>query len=256
MAEVQIEMDCSLFTPGTGPLSSIEELLIRQIKDDGADVVVDPESEITRRRRPTIAMAIDEELQASFAALSTLRVVRKSRATLDSVRRTFVPLPPGEIRMEEEKSIFIVVPHLKFLEMVENKTLLRTMRSFRECMGYESHQLIILTYGINSFFRARSQANNRQYTERIRQQAAGVAAPTTAHRRNNNAAHRIDVSQEQFDMEMVRLRIAERCYVNSFEKVHDLLPWIMSMIRDVAIRPYKYVFFFWPRSTCKFRATR
>lgn len=247
MIELQVEMDASLFTPRTGPLSNIEELFKQQLDADGAEAVIIPEEEVRRRRCRTIIMALDEELQASFAGLSTLRVIRKSRATLDPVRRTFVPLPPGEVNHEEEKSVFVVVTHVKLLEMVESKTLLRTMRAFRECMGYETHQIVLLTYGLETHFRARSQASNREYTERIRNNLNPTA--DLPRRRTAAQARQTHVTREELDMELVRLRIAERCYVTKMDKEYDLLPWMMSMIRDIAIRPYKYVqasFARWP----------
>lgn len=239
MTELRVEFEYPLTTP-SGPIPRTYELIKQSIEEDGAEVTVVPESEVSRRRNRSLAMATDEALYTSLQALSVVRIIRKSRATLDTIRRTFVPLLDGQVTLEDEKTVFVFVAHHHLLEMAEKKALMKTLRSFRVCMGYETHQIVLLTYGLDNFFRLQEQAANREYTQQIRNQVGqGAGAAAAPSRQKSKHAQPITITREQLDSELIRLRIAERVYLSKLEKEHDLVPWFVSMVRDVAIRPYK-----------------
>ncbi|KDN38796.1 hypothetical protein K437DRAFT_276193 [Tilletiaria anomala UBC 951] len=242
--ELIIEMDSGLFTAGSGPLASLKQQLLGELEKDGAT------THVKDRVYDSIATAIDAQEQ--LEGLHAIRILRKRTARIDPVRRSFVPLPKGTVEIEDEKTAIVCLTCHKLLSLVEDGNLISTLRSFRQGLGLLFHQVVILVQGLGVHFRKMRNKSNREYTAAVRQQvhqAATLGAATgddtatasASRRRKGRTVEEFTVTREQLDRELMKLRVAERCFVVQVEKSGEVVQWIVSIIQDVGIRPYKLI---------------
>ncbi len=232
--ELIVELEEGLFAEGSGPLASVREQLVSGLAADGASVQVKARA----YESLTLAMrARDEDLDD----LHAIRIKRKRKARLDPIRRSLVPLAQPVV--EDENTVLICLAPHKLLSLVEDGALLSTLRAFRENARLLFHQIVLCVVGVEAHFRKIRNKSNRAYTEAVRQQLHGAPPPAAsqqqARRRKRTEEDELTVTREQFDREMVKAKIAERCFLVQAEKPPEMVQWIISMVQDVGIRPYK-----------------
>lgn len=234
-----IEMDAGLFE-NDGPLTSIKTELINSLEADGAAIKIKPLA------YESIAAALRAQEQGALEDIHAIRIKRRKRARLDPVRRSFVPLPKGQEVIEDEQTVIICVSCEKLLALVEEKELLKTLRAYRENANLLFHQIVLCVQGVDAHFRKLRNRNNREYAQAVRQQlqeatagASGEVNTGSKRKGKRKTTEESTVTKEQFDRELMRLKVAERCFIVQVEKAPELVQWIVSMIQDVGIRPYK-----------------
>lgn len=208
-----------------GPLNGVRDQLQQRLEQDGAEV------QFKERVYSSLATAI--EVQGQLEHLHIIRIQRKSKAVLDPLRRSWKPRP--HMVIEDEKTVFVCLSCLRLLLLIEDGVLMATLRKFRETHGLLFHQIILLVPGIDAYFKRVRTRSNRDYNAAVQQALHGGGETS----RRKEKRKEPDVQPEQLEKELMRLRIAERCFLVKVDKLPEAVQWICSMVADVGVRPYK-----------------
>lgn len=214
-----VVMDESLVMPD-GPLASVADTLRTRLQEKGATFSTGP---------------------ACNPPLIQWR--RKVRARLDASGQSWVPLPREEI--DEEKTVLLYLTAKELVQHAQDKTLLTMVQTLRDGLS-PTHQIFIMVRGLDAHFRKQQNAANRAYTAAVRNSLLeeGAEGPKDGTMPSSVAGAGAapqpgTMSKEQIETELIRLKVAERCFVVQVSGLVDAVEWILSVTADISIRPYK-----------------
>ncbi|CDZ96279.1 EME1, MMS4 [Phaffia rhodozyma] len=184
-----------------------------------------------------------------FQRANVIRFRRRLRARYDELLKRFLPLEAEEIVPETTALIYLSTPEL--VSLVREDDLLDLPRELRKELGLGiKAQVMICVQGFNGWARKYRNRENREFAAMIRGRLEAPPDEMTGRRtgragrktnRVGTATEVTDVTPEMIEKALVRLQIAESCFLMHSETDSQMLEGIISTVGDVAIRPYKLI---------------
>lgn len=163
------------------------------------------------------------------------------------------PLP--ESKWEEESTLVAVVDApLVVAKVQEGSGVLRQwVSSMKRALGMRGkQQLFLVIRGLTKYYRKNSALANSEFRAMARAQLEGTVTG-----RSDGGAQAGRVSKEEVEKQLVRLQVAEGCYLIegelaitmcyynvahvTVETTEDMENWVWNLTADIAIRPVSHL---------------
>lgn len=229
MQDLHLRIDASLVH---GALAPVMSELREKIEADGAQL-------------HTIAASLTAQTSPAFGRVA---FERKVRSEYDAIQKLWAPL--DEEHTLRESTLLHICTAAEFLAAMEDQSLVSRIQAPLPTVGADvlqdgppRHVLVLL--GLDTHLKQRRTAQNRAYTESIRQRMQSGGAPLRLPSEESVRA--------EIDRVLLQLQMLHACHVVRIPALSDAVDWLHSIACDVSIRPYKLLE---RASTAPIRASR
>lgn len=205
-------------------------------------------------------------LTASLTAVSTRYIERAPRAGCinniitwkrnvtkdwDSSKRVWQPRKQEAVRWEDEATVLVYLTCAEVEAAVETRkrretgaapserasdTLGEIVGKVKAAYGSD-YQVFLLLQSLTDKAKAKRSAENAEWQAK----AHGGTATAGSKAKKGKDKYNSAVSMDDIETEIVRISMAERCYVVRAETYDQTANWLLELTKDVAHRPYKLV---------------
>ncbi|KAK4688871.1 hypothetical protein P7C73_g1220, partial [Tremellales sp. Uapishka_1] len=164
-----------------------------------------------------------------------IKFKRHVQARWSSSEKRFIPLPSPHWRWES--TVVIVVPADEIVDKVAggNDLLSKWSSDVRLATGLSrKDQVFIMIKGLQKYYSKTKSLANKEYTAQARAGLSGTSI-------SSQSSLTVRPSKGTIEMELVKLQVAEGCFLIHVEKTEDVEDWIWNLSADIAIRPYKLI---------------
>ncbi|TYJ54898.1 hypothetical protein B9479_004406 [Cryptococcus floricola] len=167
-----------------------------------------------------------------------IRFKRHLKARWDVAVKRFIPL--DQPRWVWEKTVLILITAEELVDKIADgdDALVQWASDVRLLMSLsQQNQVIIMIKGIEKYYSKSKSMANKDYMSAARAGLEGgaVGGAMTAGRRA------VRPTKDRIEEEMVKLQVAEGCFLVHVEKTEEMEDWVFNIAADVAIRPYKLI---------------
>ncbi|ODN97220.1 hypothetical protein I350_08200 [Cryptococcus amylolentus CBS 6273] len=167
-----------------------------------------------------------------------IRFKRHLKSRWDVVVKRFIPL--DQPRWVWEKTVLILITAEELVDKIADgdDALVQWASDVRLLLSLsQQDQVIIMIKGIEKYYSKSKSMANKDYMSAARAGLEGgaVGGAMTAGRRA------VRPTKDRIEEELVKLQVAEGCFLVHVEKTEDLEDWVFNIAADVAIRPYKLI---------------
>lgn len=128
----------------------------------------------------------------------------------------------------------------KIAEGGEKDLLAQWVSDVRLLLGLAmSDQMVLMIKGLQKYYSKSRALANKDYMNAARaglEGGSGSGSTATKTARINGRPTR-----DRIEAEMVRLQVAEHCFLVHVEKTQDMEDWVTNIAADIALRPYKLI---------------
>lgn len=205
-------------------------------------------------------------LTASLTAVSTRYIERAPRSSCspniitwkrnvtkdwDSAKRVWQPRKQEAVRWEDEATVLVYLTCAEVEAAVETRkkretgaaaperasdTLGEIVAKVKAAYGRD-YQVFLLLQNLTDKAKAKRSAENAEWQAKAHGGTAAAGSKAKKGKDKYNSA----VSMDDIETEIVRISMAERCYVIRAETYDQTANWLLELTKDVAHRPYKLV---------------
>nr|KIR87918.1 crossover junction endonuclease EME1 [Cryptococcus tetragattii IND107] len=171
-----------------------------------------------------------------------IRFKRYLQARWDPESKRFVPL--DDPRWVWEKTVLVIITAEELVDKIaeggEKDLLAQWVSDVRLLLGLAmSDQMVLMIKGLQKYYSKSRALANKDYMNAARaglEGGSGSGSTATKTARINGRRTR-----DRIEAEMVRLQVAEHCFLVHVEKTQDMEDWVYNIAADIALRPYKLI---------------
>lgn len=180
-----------------------------------------------------------------------IRFKRYLQARWDPESKRFVPL--DDPRWVWEKTVLIIITAEELVDKIakggeegEKDVLAQWVSDVRLLLGLTmSDQVMLMIKGLQKYYSKSRALANKDYINAAR---AGLEAGGGGGGGGPGSSTAIKTTRmngrptrDRIETEMVRLQVAEHCFLVHVEKTQDVEDWVYNIAADIALRPYKLI---------------
>lgn len=126
----------------------------------------------------------------------------------------------------------------KIAEGGEKDLLAQWVSDVRLLLGLAmSDQMVLMIKGLQKYYSKSRALANKDYMNAARAGLEGGSGSTATKTARINGRP----TRDRIEAEMVRLQVAEHCFLVHVEKTQDMEDWVYNIAADIALRPYKLI---------------
>ena len=179
-----------------------------------------------------------------------IRFKRYLQAQWDPESKRFVPL--DDPRWVWEKTVLIIITAEELVDKIakggeegEKDVLAQWVSDVRLLLGLTmSDQVMLMIKGLQKYYSKSRALANKDYINAARAGlegggggGGGPGSSTAIKPTRMNGRP----TRDRIEAEMVRLQVAEHCFLVHVEKTQDVEDWMYNIAADIALRPYKLI---------------
>ncbi|KIY35389.1 crossover junction endonuclease EME1 [Cryptococcus gattii E566] len=176
-----------------------------------------------------------------------IRFKRYLQARWDPESKRFVPL--DDPRWVWEKTVLVIITAEELVDKIaeggEEKDLLaQWVSDVRLLLGLTmSDQMVLMIKGLQRYYSKSRALANKDYMNAARAGLEGGSVGSGGGSSTAITTARINgrPTRDRIEAEMVRLQVAEYCFLVHVEKTQDVEDWVYNIAADIALRPYKLI---------------
>ncbi|WVQ91516.1 hypothetical protein IAS59_005315 [Cryptococcus gattii] len=176
-----------------------------------------------------------------------IRFKRYLQARWDPESKRFVPL--DDPRWVWEKTVLVIITAEELVDKIaeggEEKDLLaQWVSDVRLLLGLTmSDQMVLMIKGLQRYYSKSRALANKDYMNAARAGLEGGSVGSGGGSSTAITTARINgrPTRDRIEAEMVRLQVAEHCFLVHVEKTQDVEDWVYNIAADIALRPYKLI---------------
>ncbi|XAO26607.1 hypothetical protein I312_105445 [Cryptococcus bacillisporus CA1280] len=184
-----------------------------------------------------------------------IRFKRYLQARWDPESKRFVPL--DDPRWVWEKTVLVIITAEGLVDKIaeggeewegqgggEKDVLARWVSDVRLLLGLTmSDQVVLVIKGLQKYYLKSRALANKDYINAARAGLEGGSGSGSGPGSTATKTARINgrPTRDRIEAEMVRLQVAEHCFLVHVEKTQDVEDWVYNIAGDIALRPYKLI---------------
>ncbi|WVQ80257.1 hypothetical protein IAT38_002362 [Cryptococcus sp. DSM 104549] len=165
----------------------------------------------------------------------TIRFKRHIKAQWDPKDKLFRPLENP--RWAWEPTVLVIITAEELVDKIAygQDELSVWASDVRLALGLNvKDQMVVMIKGLQKYYSKLVSLERKEYMA-----AARAGLEGTAHAGRGAEASRSRPSKEVIEAEMVRLQVADKCFLVHVDSTEDIEDWIFNISADIAIRPHK-----------------
>lgn len=182
-----------------------------------------------------------------------IRFKRYLQARWDPESKRFVPL--DDPRWVWEKTVLVIITAEGLVDKIaeggeewegqgggEKDVLARWVSDVRLLLGLTmSDQVVLVIKGLQKYYLKSRALANKDYINAARAGLEGGSGSGPGSTATKTARINGRPTRDRIEAEMVRLQVAEHCFLVHVEKTQDVEDWVYNIAGDIALRPYKLI---------------
>ncbi|KAE8543199.1 hypothetical protein D1P53_000687 [Cryptococcus gattii VGV] len=177
-----------------------------------------------------------------------IRFKRYLQARWDPESKRFVPL--DDPRWVWEKTVLVIITAEELVDKIaeggegegEKDVLAQWVSDVRLLLGLAmSDQMVLMIKGLQKYYSKSRALANKDYMNAARAGLEGGSGSGPGSTATKTARINGRPTRDRIEAEMVRLQVAEHCFLVHVEKTQDMEDWVYNIAADIALRPYKLI---------------
>ncbi|KIR63608.1 crossover junction endonuclease EME1 [Cryptococcus bacillisporus CA1873] len=174
-----------------------------------------------------------------------IRFKRYLQARWDPESKRFVPL--DDPRWVWEKTVLVIITAEELVDKIaegggEKDVLAQWVSDVRLLLGLTmSDQVVLVIKGLQKYYSKSRALANKDYINAARAGLEGGSGSGPGSTATKTARINGRPTRDRIEAEMVRLQVAEHCFLVHVEKTQDVEDWVYNIAGDIALRPYKLI---------------
>ncbi|WVQ76229.1 hypothetical protein IAR50_005894 [Cryptococcus sp. DSM 104548] len=167
-----------------------------------------------------------------------IRFKRHLQSRWDVAMKRFIPL--DQPRWVWEKTVLVFITAEELVDKITDgeDALVQWASDIRLLLSLsQQDQVIIMIKGIDHYYSKSTTISNKNHkAAALAGLGGGAVGGVMAAGR-----HSVRPTKDKIEEEMVKLQVAEGCFLIHVEKTKDVEEWVFNIAADIAIRPYKLI---------------
>lgn len=177
---------------------------------------------------------------------NTIHWKRQVTKDYDERAKYWRPREPSEYATQEEHTVLLYFTAFDVEDAIEASrvhdypnSLVGFVDAARNLYGSD-YQVFILVQNLSEKAKAKHSAENAEFQAQVRGANSTPNQDASARRiQRRNGLFNKKITMPEIEKELVKVSIAQRCFVIRAEKYDETVDWLVELTKDISFRPYK-----------------